>query len=60
LARTARNAQALNSKTANKTLSKTAGKMEGQTAPKPAGRRPRQGGKPVPAGAGNGGKSGGA
>ena len=48
LARTARNAQAGNNK--------TAGKTAGATAPKPAGRRRRQGGKTAPAGAVNGGK----
>ena len=48
LARTARNAQAANNK--------TAGKTAGATAPKPAGRRRRQGGKTAPAGAVNGGK----
>ncbi|WP_226939874.1 hypothetical protein, partial [Janthinobacterium rivuli] len=52
LARTARNAQAVNRKTAVKTA--------GTTGPKTAGRRRRQGGKPAPAGTGNGGKSGGA
>lgn len=52
LSRTARNAQAANSK--------TAGKTAGAATPKPAGRRRRQGGQPAPAGARGGGKSTGA